>query len=224
MNPDVAFFVGSRERTWPRVANNDRLNTHDESDWLPTRRSLLSRLRVWDDRESWSVFYETYGRLLFSYARRAGLGAAEAEDVVQDTVVSVARELPDFRYDPARGSFKGWLHQIVRRRVVDHLRRLPRECVQGISGDFHPPEEVDDKGWELIWQGEWARHVTTRALERVKQQVSSRQFQIFSLAVLQEQPVPRVCDALGVSAASVYLARHRVGRLFRAEVRRLESE
>jgi RNA polymerase sigma-70 factor (ECF subfamily) len=200
------------------------LNTHDEGDWLPTRRSLLSRLRAWDDQESWSLFYETYGRLLFSYARRAGLDPAEAEDVVQDTVVSVARELPGFRYDPARGSFKGWLHQIVRRRVVDHLRRLPRECVTDAEEPTPAPERAEDSGWDVLWQGEWARHVTARALERVKGQVASRQFQIFSLAVLQEQPVPRVCEALGVSAAAVYLAKHRVGRLFRAEVRRLESE
>lgn len=196
----------------------------DDVDWLPTRRSLLSRLRAWDDRESWNAFYEAYGRLLFRYAVKAGLNASEAEDVVQDTIVSVAKEMPEFRYDPERGSFKGWLHQIVRRRVVDHLRRRPREQPQEIL-DVPGRQEADSgNDWESLWNSEWAQHLTTRAIERVKTQVSARQFQIFSLAVLQDQPGAVVCRTLGVDPAMVYLARHRVGRLFRREVERLRRE
>ena len=199
---------------------------HDDADWLPTRRSLLSRLRAWDDGESWNTFYETYGRLLFRYAVKAGLSPSEAEDVVQDTVLSVAREMPRFEYNPERGSFKGWLHQIVRRRVVDHLRRRPREQPQEAEGDATAvAEAVESKGgWESLWDAEWARHVTSRAVDRVKEQVSARQFQIFSLAVLQEQPGPEVCRTLGVSTAMVYLARHRVGRLLKKEVERIRRE
>ena len=197
---------------------------HDDADWLPTRRSLLSRLRAWDDRESWNTFYETYGRLLFRYALKSGLSPTEAEDVVQDTIVSVAKEMPTFRYDPERGSFKGWLHQIVRRRVVDLLRRRPREEPQEAVADALG-ETIGTAGdWETLWDIEWARHVTTRAIERVKTQVSARQFQIFSLAVLQEQPGPVVCRTLGVNPAMVYLARHRVGRLFRKELERIRRE
>jgi RNA polymerase sigma-70 factor (ECF subfamily) len=197
---------------------------HDDADWLPTRRSLLSRLRAWDDRESWNTFYETYGRLLFRYAVKAGLTPSEAEDVVQDTVLSVAKEMPKFEYNPERGSFKGWLHQIVRRRVVDHLRRRPREQPQEAeSMDLGDRAEAQGD-WESLWDAEWARHVTARAVERVKAQVSARQFQIFSLAVLQEQPGPEVCRTLGVNAAMVYLARHRVGRLLKKELERIRRE
>jgi len=74
--------------------------------WAPTRRSLLSRLRQWDDQESWQDFFSTYSKLIYGVALRAGLAEAEAEDIVQETVISVARQMPNFRYDPAQGSFK----------------------------------------------------------------------------------------------------------------------
>ena len=94
---------------------------------LQTRRSLLSRLRDLDDRQSWQIFFDLYWRLLYNVARRAGLDDVDAQDVVQDTVMAVAREIPHFRYDPERGSFKQWRFRILRRRVSDHLRKLYRQ-------------------------------------------------------------------------------------------------
>ena len=70
---------------------------------IPTRRSLLSRLEDWDDQESWREFFNTYWKLIYGVALKAGLSDAEAQDVVQDTVVAVARKMQDFRYDPGRG-------------------------------------------------------------------------------------------------------------------------
>src|SRR6059058_5511900 len=92
-------------------------------EFIPTRRSLLSRLKQWDDQESWQDFFNTYWRLIYSVARRAGLGDGEAQDVVQETVAAVARQMPNFKYDPQAGSFKSWLLLITRRRILDHLRK-----------------------------------------------------------------------------------------------------
>src|SRR2546427_181978 len=91
--------------------------------FLPTRQSLLSRLKEWDDHESWRDFFDTYGRLIFGLAVKSGLTHTEAEDVVQETLLVVAKEMPDFKYDPARGSFKGWLLEITRRRIANQVRR-----------------------------------------------------------------------------------------------------
>ena len=70
-------------------------------EFLPTRRSLLIRLRNWDDQESWRNFFDTYSRLIYGFARKAGFGDAEAQDIVQETVVTVAKHIPQFEYDPA---------------------------------------------------------------------------------------------------------------------------
>src|SRR5262249_13733511 len=67
---------------------------------LETRPSLLARLKSGDDPQSWQEFYKTYGGLIRFFAEKAGLTADEAEEVVQETAIGVARQLPDYTYDP----------------------------------------------------------------------------------------------------------------------------
>ena len=76
---------------------------------IPTRRSLLSRLKNWEDQESWNDFSRIYRQLVYGVARQAGLNDAEADDVVQETFLAVAKKIREFKYDPAIGSFKSWL-------------------------------------------------------------------------------------------------------------------
>jgi hypothetical protein len=60
---------------------------------LQTRRSLLSRIKDWDDRDGWQQFYDTYSNLIFGAALSAGLNHGEAEEVLQETVLTVAKKL-----------------------------------------------------------------------------------------------------------------------------------
>ena len=91
-------------------------------DLIPTRSSLLSRLKNWDDQESWKDFFNTYWRLIYEVALKAGLSDAEAQEVVQETVILVAKKMQDFKYDPAVGSFKNWLLHTTRWRINDQFR------------------------------------------------------------------------------------------------------
>ena len=200
-------------------------------EFIPTRRSLLSRLKQWDDQESWQVFFNTYWRLIYSVARRAGLGDSEAQDVVQETVVAVARQMPRFKYDPATGSFKSWLLLITRRRILDHLRKeyrrvkvdepMPRDGQRTATLERIP----DPAGGVLdqIWDEEWKRQLFDGALQRVKRQVEPKHFQIFDCYVLKEWPVKEVAKAFDVSASQVYLIKHRIAALIAKEVHKLEG-
>src|ERR1017187_6590480 len=102
---------------------------NDVKEFIPTRQSLLSRLKNWNDQESWKVFFDTYWKLIYNAAVRAGLTDAEAQDVVQETVIAVSKNIPQFVYDPARGSFKGWLMRQTTWRIAGQLRkRMPIEA------------------------------------------------------------------------------------------------
>src|SRR6266487_4099454 len=105
---------------------------------LVTRRSLVDRLENWDDRKRWQEFFDTYWKLIYSAARKSGLTEVEAQEVVQETVITVAKNIGKLRYDPAVGSFKGWLLQITRWRTADQFRK--RE-----SGNAKPPRSPDDR-------------------------------------------------------------------------------
>src|SRR6058998_3182540 len=97
--------------------------TNQTPDFIPTRRSLLNRLRQWDDQESWREFFDTYGKLIYSIAIQSGLSDAEAQDAVQETIITVAKTMPGFRYEPAKCHFKTWLRFLTNRRVADQFRK-----------------------------------------------------------------------------------------------------
>src|SRR5258707_14472824 len=80
---------------------------------LPTRQSLLSRLKDRKDENSWKVFFDTYWKFIYNVGIKSGLSQHEAQDVVQETVISVMKAMPSFSYDPANGSFKQWLLQLT---------------------------------------------------------------------------------------------------------------
>jgi len=100
---------------------------------IPTRESLLSRLKDWEDDDSWREFFGIYRKLLFSFAIKAGLSEQESEEVVQETVISVAKTIKDFQYDPQRCSFKSWLRHLAQKRISDAFRRRARQWRR--SGD-----------------------------------------------------------------------------------------
>src|ERR1044071_4251683 len=96
---------------------------HEPDELIPTRWSLIQRLRNWDDQDSWKEFFDTYWRLIYGTAMKAGLSEAEAQDVVQETVISVCRNVQNFQTTPEAGSFKNWLLRMTRWRIVDQVRK-----------------------------------------------------------------------------------------------------
>lgn len=200
--------------------------------WLPTRDTLLSRLRQWDDQEAWREFFENYWKLIFGAGRRYGLTEDEAREVVQETVLAIAKLMPGFQRDPSQGSFKTWLFTITRNKAIDHLRRRNRRpelvSLDESVGDRTPwaatIPDLKSVRAEAIWDEEWDRRLLEEATRRVKATVSPTQFQIFDLYAVKNWSRAEVCRTLGVSAAQVYLAKHRIARLLRAQVGRLRKE
>src|SRR5438876_12354110 len=130
---------------------------------IPTRDSLLSRLKDQRDDDSWRDFFNTYWKLVYGVALKAGLSEQEAQDVVQETVITVARRIPEFNYDPAVCSFKTWLLNLTRWRIVDHLRkrrpelvafhRRPSDTARTPTIDRIPdPASVD---LNAVWEKQW---------------------------------------------------------------------
>jgi len=206
------------------------VNPKDDS--YPTRPSLLVRLKNTGDQQSWQEFNDLYAKLIFGFAIKAGLTEAEAQEVVQETLIAAAKNLPEFRYDPKVCSFKTWLLNLSRWRVTDQLRkRLPGlhkpaspDDATSRTATIERVPDTDGAQLEAVWEKEWQTTLLEAALEKVKAQVDLKQWQIFDLYVLKEWSAPEVAKALGVSVARVYLAKHRVGALVRKELKRLQRK
>ncbi|HEY5912104.1 MAG TPA: sigma-70 family RNA polymerase sigma factor [Verrucomicrobiae bacterium] len=209
-------------------------------DSLATRFSLLLRLKNWADRDSWQEFFDTYWRLLYNVARKAGLPDADAQEVVQDTIIAAAKNIGGFKADPKHGSFKAWLLQQARWQIAGCCRQRakagapanPDRATPGAIGRQDDTNRTDTLGriadpegieLERVWDQEWSENRMAVALERVKQQVSVKQYQIFDLSVLQGASCSETARTIGVSMASVYMAKYRVGSLLKTEMRKLEA-
>src|SRR5712671_1592065 len=109
---------------------------HDPDELIPTRSSLLHRLKNWQDETSWQEFFNIYWKLVYGVARKAGMSDAEAQDVVQETVISVAKKIGEFKCDPAAGSFKVWLLNLTRWRILNQLKKRMPEKVNPTAAAY----------------------------------------------------------------------------------------
>jgi RNA polymerase sigma factor (sigma-70 family) len=207
---------------------------------LETRPSLLQRLKTGDDPQSWQDFYRIYGGLIRFFAEKAGLTADEAEEVIQETAIGVARGLPEFTYDPKVCRFKTWLLNLTRWRIQDQIRRrrklgprsdaaesgARRQLESGTSlGGSSIIESIADPSVPEFcaeWDKAWEKNLLDQALEALRTRVEERQLQVFDLCVMKGWPPGDVARTLGISVPRVYLAKHRVSALLKKEVRRLE--
>jgi RNA polymerase sigma factor (sigma-70 family) len=210
------------------TAHSASIDQHDEL--LPTRRSLIERLRDLGDQPSWREFFETYWKLIYGAAIRAGLSDQEAEDVVQETVIGVARKMESFRYDPAVCSFKGWLMHVTRCRIADQFRRrrpqnvplgAPRaDTTADTTLNLHDPAADILEG---IWNEEWQKNLVDVAMDRVRRRANPEHYQIFHLHAVKGLGVRDVAKLTGASLPKVYVTYHRIAKLVKTEVRRLET-
>ena len=203
---------------------------------LPTRASLLHRLKDWRDQVSWQKFFDTYWSLIYSVARQAGLSDCEAQDVVQETMLNLAKQMPTFQYDPAQGQFKTWLLNLTRWRIIDQLRKRPKvsappaaPCTgrrESPTGAKTIDEIVDpsSNALDALWEAEWQDTLYQSALASVRRRVDPQHYQIFDFHVNRQWPAVKVAATFNVVVAQVHLIKHRVVELLRREVARLERE
>jgi RNA polymerase sigma-70 factor (ECF subfamily) len=215
-------------------------NKHDPSKedeviqpaYAKTRKSLIARLDNWEDQRTWDEFYQTYWRLIYAVAIKAGLRSEEAFDCVQETILSIAKQSKKKLYDPEQGSFKTWLMNMTRWRINDQFRKRKKDTAM-IEGEWPDDrktaviERVEDPNGDVLerlWDVEWKKGIAAAALSRVKAQVSPKQYQIFDYYVIRQWDAEKVQEKLNVSMAQVYLAKHRVGAVLKKELAKLEEE
>ena len=192
-----------------------------------TRVSLLTRLKDGEDAEAWRQFVELYAPVVYGFARKRGLQDADAADLMQEVLRSVARNAAKMEYDPARGTFRGWLFTVTRNKVYNFLngqRNRPRA-----TGDASAQERLDsiparveevDDDWELEYQ----RRMSARAMDRVKGEFQASTWKAFWGTAVEGRGAQDVGTELKMTPGAVYVAKSRVLARLREEVQRLQAE
>jgi len=192
---------------------------------LPTRPSLLLRLRDAEDHAAWSQFVTVYSPLIFAFCRGRGLTEIDSGDVTQDVLRAVAGAIPRFQYDPQRSTFRNWLFTVVRSKLNNFLAGLARR--PRLAGDTtieHYVATEPDAAWEETWQREYRANLVRWAAERIRAEFKSETWNAFWQTAMEGRPGDVVAAELGISLNALYIARSRVTARLKQTVDELEED
>jgi len=205
--------------------------TRPDDEFIPTRTTLLERLKDWRDDSSWQDFFDTYWKLIYGVAIKGGLTKEEAQDVVQATMLTVAKQMPNFNYDRKSGSFKSWLLQTTRWRIGDQFRKREAAVSHTFSNDDETGTRTSDKVIDpasqdinTLWDVEWEKNLLDAAMAKVKRQIDPQKYQIFDFYVNKEWTPKKVAETFSIPIAQVYLAKHRVTEMIKEEVQKINAK
>jgi RNA polymerase sigma-70 factor (ECF subfamily) len=193
-----------------------------------TRATLLLRLRDAEDRQAWEAFVDRYAPMIFHWCRRYGLQDSDAADVTQDVLIKLVRVMREFEYDPARGTFRGWLKTVTSNTLRDvlqgwkHMERGSGDTRQlrQLAG-IQQPQALDALSKEIESQHE--RELLAAAEQRVRARVKPNTWKAYRLTAVDGQRAADVAGQVDMTVAEVYVAKSRVVKMLRAEIQKLDS-
>lgn len=178
---------------------------------LATETALLVRVASGVDEAAWREFHDRYAELVRGFALRCGLQPGDCDDVLQDVLLALARSLPHFRYDPARGRFRQYLSKIarhaIRRKICQKQHQPLLGDVQGAILAGRVPSRVEGH-----WQEEWQQYHLRRAMQVIRAEFNERDLAAFGRCAIEGCSPEGVAAGLAMSVASVYQAKSRILR------------
>lgn len=181
-------------------------------DPLHTRPTLLLRIRNSADDLAWREFVDLYTPLVYNFACARGLSPADAADVVQETLRSVALAIGNFDYDPALGTFRSWLYTVARSKLNNHFRTRARNPAGSARTTIirmveeHPDPADAEEQWELAYR----QRVFHWAAEKIQHEFQSKTWEAFWRVAVEHQTASTVASDLDISVGALYVAKSRV--------------
>lgn len=192
-----------------------------------TRHSLLLRLSNAQDREAWNDFLEVYESAIFRFACSRGLQSSDAQDVTQKVLAAVLEKSRTWEPNSEYGSFGAWLFRVTRNLAAKTWNEQVRNVIgTGDSIDQSPLQQVPEisEQEKTLFQTEYRRALFHWAAERVRNKFESSTWDAFWLHAAEGRSVADVAVHLGISHATVHVAKCRVMARIRKEIQTFEAE
>ena len=189
-----------------------------------TRSSVIRAVADTENEAAWQRLFDLYAGFIFSIARSMGLKPEDADDVVQVVFADLARNLPAFQYDRAKGRFRSYLTGLVHWRVMDKLKAGKRDA------DFKAGywEEVKTSAanaeHEAFSEREWQAAAVEETLRRVRPDVRPEHYAAFVASTVEGQDTETVMKLYGLSRANLYQIRRRLTAKLREAVAAVLAE
>jgi RNA polymerase sigma-70 factor (ECF subfamily) len=191
---------------------------------IDTNETLLERVRKTDAHDAWKLFYEQYWAVILGYARKLGLNEHQAEEVLQETMVALMRQLPEFQYDRNRGKFRNFLLTIVHRKSLAALRRARRERDTKVPWETVQHEQPDEAPARLTAEmlERWQESVLEAVLQQLArdERIGTDTLAVFRAYVIEGLPASEVAARFGLKENAVYQIKNRLSRRVQEKVER----
>ncbi|MEM8864048.1 MAG: sigma-70 family RNA polymerase sigma factor [Planctomycetota bacterium] len=185
----------------------------------PTSQSLLRRVQTGAGEESWHEFVTFYDQLIQGWLRRQGVKANDAEDVRQEVLAVVLKEIGRFEHNGRTGAFRNWLRTVTANRLRDFWRARKRQKTAGEADLEELARQLDDATSDLsrIWNHEHDRKMLECLMLRVSKQFAPKSMQAFRQVVIEQRPIDDVSDELELTINAIRVAQSRILRALRKE-------
>ena len=188
-----------------------------------TRSSVLRAVANTENEAAWQRLFDLYAGFIFSIARSKGLKPEDSDDIVQIVFTDLARNLPTFQYDRAKGKFRSYLAGLVHWRVMDRLKAGKRdmELKTSFFDEAQPLVSPDD---DRFAEREWQAAALEEALRRIKPDVRPEHYAAFVASAVEGQDTEAVMRLYGLSRDNLYQIRKRLTEKLRETVASVLAE
>jgi len=188
-----------------------------------TRSSVLRAVANTENEAAWQRFFDLYAGFIFSIARSKGLKPEDANDIVQIVFTDLARNLPTFQYNRAKGKFRSYLAGLVHWRVTDRLKAGKRDAdlMSSLEEEAKSTTAACDAAFE---EREWQAAALEEALRRIKTEVNPEHYAAFVASTVEGQDTETVMRLYGLSRDNLYQIRKRLTAKLRETVDRVLAE
>ena len=174
-----------------------------------TRSSVLRAVANTGNEAAWQRFFDLYAGFVFSIARSKGLKPEDADDIVQIVFTDLARNLPTFQYDSAKGKFRSYLAGLVHWRVMDRLKAGKRDTE--LKANFlEEAQSFTTPDDDSFAEREWQAAALEEALRRIKPDVRPEHYAAFVASAVEGQDTEAVMRLYGLSRDNLYQIRKRL--------------
>lgn len=196
------------------------------SDNTETNVSLLGKLgRNPTDQSAWENFAKRYAPLIKQWCGRWGLNPVDGEEIAQDVLLQLSRQMTQFSYD-RNGSFRAWLKTVTYRSWCDLLKKRSRQK-DIASGDTQILDLLKSQEAEQDltdrFDKEWRSELLELAMNIVQIRVQPRTWEAFRLTTQENRPGAEVAEKLDMKVGAVWVAKSKVLRMIRDEISQMQE-
>lgn len=193
------------------------------NDFPETESVLLAQIKSLEDQQAWEQFVSIYRPVIMRLASKRGMQKADAEDLTQQVLLSVAKSIDRWKKQNESVRFRHWLHRVAKNAIINAMKRKPRDlAVGGSTVGNRLSEQPSGKDPIEEVELEYRRELFLQAASIVQGEVEPETWQAFQRSVIEGMPIEKVASDLCKSIGKIYAARSRVMRKLKKAIERLE--